>query len=250
MTNSKGWDVRVAQARLQVIYEQKFLGLVSALADLENETLSYPQLLDISAQNYGKAQTKLMVVGQQTQTWYGEWNDLKTYAPEDGVRKLMNHYREFNLGDGKRQTPFWQYAHKLYTLLNPTGPENGCIWSNLIKMDGLDKKGKWGYPGWPIEERINKSFNIIISEADMAEPDVVVFFTGRSYDECLGRSFPGAKLCAVPQSGLDFKWLSVVKHDRLPEHSYRTYHPGYLNRQPNRHSVLDEIRDLVLGKRG
>lgn len=31
-------------------------------------------------------------------------------------------------------------------------------------MDGWNKKGKSGYPGWLIEERINKSFDVLVSE--------------------------------------------------------------------------------------
>jgi len=247
-SDSGRWDVVKAQATLRALYEQKFPELVSALADVETGTLSYPQLLDMSAHGYGAAKTKLLIVGQQTQTWYGEWRCLKSYAPKDAIRELLGRYREFNLGEGKRHTPFWQYAHRLYRLLNTDGPDNGFVWSNLIKMDGLNRKGRQGYPGWPIEERINKSFNVLVSEVDLAEPGVVAFFTGHDYDECLRVSFPGVQLSKVQSSGLDDKWLSLVRHDRLPEHSFRTYHPGYLSRQRKGDSVLGAIRDLVLGE--
>jgi hypothetical protein len=244
-SDSERWDVRRAQAELEAIYQQKFPELVSALADFESETLSYPQLLDVSAQHYDTAGTKLLIVGQQTEKWYGEWKNLKTLAPEIAIRKLLDHYREFNLGDGKRHSPFWRYAHKLYKLLNSKGPSNGFIWSNLIKMDGLNKKNKWGYSGWPIAEQIFKSFDVLPSEVDLARPDVVVFFTGHSYDEHLEMTFPGAELSTVPRSCLDGKWLSAVRHARLPKHSYRIYHPGYLNRQPDGISVLEAICNLV-----
>ncbi|MGB8986353.1 MAG: hypothetical protein WCC37_07105, partial [Candidatus Sulfotelmatobacter sp.] len=246
-TSSETWEVNVAQVKLRAIYEGKLPALIAALAEIENEALSYPQLLDISAHSYGTATIKLLVVGQQTQTWYGEWKDIKARDAAETVRELLQLYREFNLGDGKRHTPFWQCAHKLYKLLNPTGAD-GFIWSNLIKMDGWTEKGKWGYPGSLVEERINESFNVLTCEVAVAKPDVVVFFTGHSYDECIERSFPGVQFSATPSVGFDTNWLCLIKHDLLPAHSYRTYHPGYLNRQRNGHAVLEAIRALVLDK--
>lgn len=246
-TDSGGWDVCRAQAKLQTVYEQKYPGLKSALADADAETLSCPQLVDISAHNYKLARTKLLIFGQQTREWYDDWSNIKGDVAAHAVRELLQEYSVFNLGSGLRHTPFWHYAHELHTLLNPNGPGNGFIWSNLIKMAGLNKQDKWGYPGWLIEELINKSFDVLVSEVNLAEPDVVVFFTGHDYDECLERSFPGVRLSAVPRANLDSNWLAAVKHVRLPEHSYRTYHPGYLNRQRKGSSVLGAIRELVLG---
>ncbi len=245
--NLNRWDVIKAQTTLRAIYEQKFPGLVSALADVADENLWSPQLVDIAAHEYDVADTKLLIVGKQPQTWCDKWNSLEKEA-DHAVRELLICYRDFNLGEGKRNTPFWQYAHKLYKHLNPNGPDHGFIWSNLVRMDRWNKKDKEGYPGWKIEERLIKSFDVLGCEVELAKPDVVVFFTGHDYDVCIEANFPGKQVSAVPGSDFDCKWLSFVRHDRLPERSYRTYHPGYLNRTGKGNSVLEAILELTLQK--
>jgi len=253
--NPKGWNSKKAQAELRAVYEEKFPRLVSALAGVEAEGLSYPQIVDISAHDYSAARIKLLIIGQQTQSWYsddashnGEWSSIKKHSPGDAVGKLLDCYAKFKLGEGKMQTPFWRYSYNFYRALNPTGPTHGFIWSNLVKMDGVNKKGKRGYPGWPIEECLIQFFDVVGSEVELAKPDVTVFFTGHGYDKCIERSFPGAQFERVPHSGLDGKWLSVVKHDRLPQCSYRTYHPGYLNRMRKGDSALEKTIELTIHK--
>ncbi len=94
-------------------------------------------------------------------------------------------------------------------------------------MDGWnEKKRQWGYPGWQIEELLNDCFDVLVSEVKLAQPDVIVFFTGHSYDECIRRIFPGAQFSPAAPAGFGPNWLSTVKHGNLPDHSYRTYHLG------------------------
>jgi hypothetical protein len=249
-TASRILKVKEAQAALQVVYEQKLPALSAALSKLQDQALSNPQLLDIASHGYSAASVRLLIVGQQTQSWFGEWKDTKGKPPAEAVRELLKRYHEFDLGEEIRGTPFWHCSHKLYRLLNPTGPENGFLYSNLIKMDGWnEKKRQWGYPGWQTEELLNNWFDVLVSEVKLAEPDVVVFFTGHRYDECIQRIFLGAQFSTTAPPGFGPNWLSIVKHDKLPQHSYRTYHPGYLNRQGRhrRDAILEAIRSLVSG---
>lgn len=120
----EGWDVRATQ--LRAIYEEKWPELRSVLSGFQDRHLSWPQLVDISAHNYIAAGIKLLVIGQQTRGWYGEWKEIQAVPPTDAVRMLLDKYGEFRLGEDNC-TPFWCYAHRLYGLLNPAGPANGFI---------------------------------------------------------------------------------------------------------------------------
>ncbi len=85
-TACRALEVKEAQAALQAIYEQKLPALSAALSELEDQALSNPQLLDIASHAYRAADVRLLIVGQQTQTWYGEWKDTKGKPPAEAVR--------------------------------------------------------------------------------------------------------------------------------------------------------------------
>ena len=76
-------------------------------------------------------------------------------------------------------------------------------------------------------------------EIAILAPDVVVFFTGPSYNGLLAATFPEAMLEAGSLSRA--KPVSRVIHPALPAKTFRTYHPNYLQRAGLHRSVLGHI---------
>ena len=217
--------------KLLSFYQSKWNQISAILSS--NEKISYPLILSVP-DGYMESKTKLMVVGQQPYGWGfkkgvgrdSEWNSTKI---------LMQKYRDFNFGDKYIRTPFWQAVHELHNCLNPLGPANGFLWSNLIAIDEWDKRPQ------AVEESICQ-LGLLSEEIKITQPDTIVFFTGPNYDERLGKTFNGLELEKIDNN--DSRKLAVVKHAFLPARSFRTYHPNYLRRQ-NHWQYVNEIADLI-----
>lgn len=200
-------------AQLRALYSPA----LDALAVLRAHGASRPLLMEVP-EAYHLAPVKLMIVGQQTLGWGEQCEDLD---------QLLALYREFDLGLECRRSPFWHAAHRLHRGLNPDGPERAFLWSNLVKVDQYGRR-----PEAAMEDSVC-SLGLLAGEIEITKPDVVVFFTG-AYDQRLQSTFPGVEYEQVLPSA------ARLKHPALPVHSYRTYHPRYLQRS-GRWGVLDEI---------
>lgn len=185
---------------------------------------SGPQLLCVP-DSYLECRVKLMIVGQEPYGWY----EGKFAAPYD-VPELMKASAEFGLGGRRRGTPFWQAAHEVYRRLNPDGPPDAFLWSNLVKLDVGGRR-----PGEDLTSKV-LGLRLLQRELTITRPDVVVFFTGPTYDRFLFDSFPDtAQSEIVP--GLDH-----IRDDSgvLPPRTFRTYHPRYL-RMARRWNLVQEV---------
>lgn len=65
-------------------------------------------------------------------------------------------------------------------------------------------------------------------EIGTLEPHACLFFTGPNYDAQLHNRFPDLRM--EPVAGYEQRELARLFHPRLPERSFRAYHPGYLSR--------------------
>jgi hypothetical protein len=158
-----------------------------------------------------------MIVGQQTHGWFGFFGQR---SEDDAIGRLMPDYVEFQLGKFYRPTPFWQAAYVVHMSMSSTVRPFSFVWTNLVKLDQ-----QTGRPDYKIEELVARHFPVVPGEVQIARPDAVVFFTGPNYDERLMQTFAGARLEAI---ATDTPELARVKHEMLPDRSFRTYHPRYL----------------------
>jgi hypothetical protein len=175
---------------------------------------SAPLLLSAS-ETYREADQRLFFVGQETAGWD------RPSDTDDRVGKLMKRYRAFRFGeDGLRHTPFWRAVHEVREEVNPESSDASILWSNLSKVDS------GGEP--PSEEILGPLLEaeILTREIEITCPDAVVFFTGPTgrYDRLLRRTFRGVGLTEVESK----THLHDVTCPALPEQSFRTYHPRYL----------------------
>lgn len=176
-----------------------------------NPRLSWPLLLKVPA-GFDQAQRRLLVIGQQTYGWAGESGK----AQRPPVTMLMDEYAKFDLGTGYKATPFWLATRKLNATINADSPNQGLLWSNLVKVDEMGER-----PSREVEEA-TAALGLLPAEIEIARPDVIVFFTGPNYDNRLRSSFPGSELVEIDKTS------ARVVHPALPPHTYRTPHPNYL----------------------
>jgi len=230
--------VTAINANLKKIYERHWPALSSCIP--RGEHYSAPLLLQVD-DRYCRAEVRVMVVGQQTNTWWGEDGWDNALRQVDPIRYQLDRYIEFRLGRDYRG-PFWSAARSLVSQVG----ENRCglIWSNLVRVDRARSKRDPHARPVGIEDRL-RMIPLLQEEIATLSPHVVVFFTGPTYDGLLGGTFPEAKLEAGPLSRV--KPVSRVIHAELPAKSFRTYHPNYLQRAGLHRSVLAEIVRLVGG---
>lgn len=222
--------------RLVSFYRSIWGALVQDLAGYG--ALSSPLLIEVPPP-YTQGAHRLLVVGQETYGWRnGLWKRIQAAAGEvaDPVAELLGTYWGFERGRHYRPSPFWRCAHQMQRLLNPGVDPFGFLWSNLLKVDQDHDR-----PSRAVEDAILRQ-RMLPKEVELAAPSVVIFFTGPDYDGVLQKIFPDAALEPVPHERP--RLLARVRHEALPLHSYRTYHPGYLVRARKRH-ILQTVADLI-----
>jgi hypothetical protein len=84
----------------------------------------------------------------------------------------------------------------------------------------------------------------LTEEIRILQPTAVVFFSGPNYDEALRDEFPGLQFAGVDERRYARRFAKVI-HNSLPDRSFRSYHPGYLVRNEERWSWVEEIAALA-----
>ncbi|MDY5519814.1 uracil-DNA glycosylase family protein [Campylobacter lanienae] len=198
---------------------------------------SNPLLIDLAKTN--NINTDVMIFGQETDTWY---NDIKD------IDKLIEIYSKFLNDKLEQRRLFWQCFRKWL------GDENGIyVWNNLSKMDYNNSDGGnrsiLRCPNEKIKEEILKgSAEIIKKEIEIIEPKIIIFLSGPYYDFII-ENYLGAK----KKDNLEI--AKIAEENELCEFelkgfenikSFRTYHPGYLNRRPDlKNKIVEFLRAKI-----
>jgi hypothetical protein len=192
---------------LRMLYRENW----DTFSDAMEKGSSAPLLLS-TTKAYREASPRLLFVGQETQGW-GHPEDT-----EDPVDGLMEKYEAFRFGENLRHTPFWRAVHEIREDVNPGSSDASILWSNLGKVD-VDEN-------LPPDEVLDPLLqtDILPKEIAITDPDAVVFFTGPTskYDRLPRRTFDDVVLGKLEPN------LHMVSHPDLPERSFRTYHPNFL----------------------
>ena len=192
---------------------------------LDHPGLSCPLLLDFP-DGYWSQSTRLFVVGQQTNSWRNELRQGMS------IELLMAGYKWFL--DSDYHSPFWDAVRAIEGHL---GIERGqLLWGNLNKVD-QDR----GRPAPDVESALCRVFPVLEHELRLAEPDLVVFFTGPYYDGLIARHLPGVRIDPIPGFG---NGLRRLHHSTLPVSSFLTYHPKYLRLSKKWEPVLTRITEI------
>lgn len=219
--------------KLTDLYNSKLPRLQAMYSDLDSKSIKNyagPLLIHCFESEYAASKYKLMIIGQETNDWFAE--------KINGTEKLndsLRTYEIFRLGEGYESKPFWRTANYINEKLNG-GKKLNFIWNNVNKF-GLSGIGR---PDAVVLDNENKYFNLLSDELRILKPDACVFLSGPDYDTDIKNKLPDIKF--LPFSSEPERAVARLKSRSLPEHSYRTYHPGYGLRNPNwYYAVLDVI---------
>jgi hypothetical protein len=195
--------------QLTELYKNNIDNFKSVYNKFPNDKLCGP-FLTSPGELYDKQPNKLLVVGQETNEWSDEIDDIE---------KQMGCYEEFNVGINYRSSPFWNVTRKLEKALG--NEPYSCAWTNISKFDVNGKRPQ----GIHLEE-IKRLDSTLVDEINILKPDICIFFTSISFDDRIFDTFPHVVFTAVDL--WDMRQLSQLRHPSLPALTFRTYHPKYL----------------------
>lgn len=219
------------------LYSSKWDNLTTATKSiLEDETLDIkpanPLLLYIDEEEeYKNADIRLMIFGQETNSWYDERG-----ATIDAVQTLYDGF--FNEGEcWGYGGQFWNGISRFLSSLKAKFPDKKIrlTWNNIVK---IGKQGDKGFPPDYIYEIEREKFHVIPTELEILKPNVVLFLTGPNYDSIIKDNFGELKYEALPNS--TERQLSRVTLKDV-QFAYRTYHPNYLWRND-----IDDYFDTII----
>lgn len=187
---------------------------------------------------------QLLIVGQETG---GMENQLREMIDDPAlVDYIASTYAGFDFAEGTkvRYSPFWR-AHRALSEKLEAGEYRRVMWTNLVKVQSRRDHRTSILALGPDDTRRVVEWQAPIVRRELAElaPGAVVFFTGPNYDDLLRIVFPDVRLEAC-LDGVPVRTLARVQSALLPRNTFRTYHPGFLNRN-SQFSLIDQIAELI-----
>lgn len=234
------------QEKLINFYENKFLG-----ADIP-KSYSSPHLVSLNNENIN---TDIMIIGQETNSWYGNYEDFNAR----GINEQMKIYDNFMESSYKDMNNiFFRYVKNIID-------DKDCIpvWTNLFKFDlgdgkenrNISKASKKEY-----EEIVYFHNEVLAKEIEIIKPKIIIFFTGHTYDKLFfdplvikDKDYRDLynKICDFENIN---EWkCAVMDLKQYPDFecfegkAIRTYHPIYLNRNKSKFgdTVINYIKNEV-----
>src|SRR5690554_3843762 len=191
--------------------------------------------------NFKSFKNRIMVFGQETNTWCNECGDLSKNNQvrsiySNSLEKSLQIYDGFFFGGGRQKYggPFWNEFNRI--IKNVSNESDAVFsWNNIVKI------GRIGKGNLDKINNINRDyFQVIKSEINIFSPSMLVFFTGPNYDrfikEYIGE-FEQKELISnvweIHFKDEKYKDLKVIK----------TYHPNhlYFNKKIKQREVIKKI---------
>jgi len=156
------------------LYGKFYPGLLEEAKTLK-PSAAFPLLIKVSDQ-YVNSDIKVMIVGQETDKWYGRLNDN-----ERSIETLMDGYHNYLFkispnGKARTSRPFWNMKNFEYfeSKFKIEGKSVSFIWNNISKIGNHGS----GRPAADIRRLEKSHFNVIKSEVEIVKPDIIIFTTG------------------------------------------------------------------------
>lgn len=193
---------------------------------IQSSNLNGPFLMSPGS-SYCDQKIRLLVIGKESFGWYKEI---------DNPEIQMKNYENFILSSDSKGSPFWNIISKIKTLLG--NQRFSCLTTNINKFD-VDKKS----PKGKNLEIISGIDSMLIDEIRISKPNVCIFFTGPSLDFRIDSIFSGIEFIEIP--GFKVRQLCQLKHQALPKHTFRSYHPNYLRLSKREPRFIEAIEQLL-----
>lgn len=190
--------------------------------------------LVVPTNEYCASERKIMIVGQETDSWGGEVYDFPEEQTPDNV---MNVYDRF-VNRGGYNSPYWDFIREI----KDTAPSNtNFVINNVVK---IGKKSDVG-----CDDNINtltlQYFHLFQDELKILKPDMILFLTGPYYDHRIKAAFGEFKLDKVISELGTRKFAKIQFVDNEMPTAYRCYHPAYLRRSRNFARYLEIISNII-----
>jgi len=169
-------------------------------------------------------------------------DELQTFQDflsfDSSVDALIELYEEFAFAKTYRYrgSPYWKAFREMHDW-----NIGEMLWSNLsVDFDSGDPKKRSILLSPDRDAVLSTQADLLRGTMSLTKPDVVVFVTGPSYDGIIERFFPEVSFDFVTENGS----VKRLSHNELPNLSFRTYHPGALQRR-KLWGEFEIIRELV-----
>ena len=192
---------------------------------------------------YEASQPKVMIIGQENNGWIDGCNYYEFISTKD-IEDALAVYRGFNIaeyGPGAFGHYFSMFRDRI---AGSEGDQKkrAVLYSNLFKLN----QGTLQMIGSPyLKQVLTLQEGIFHKEIEILAPEVVIFLTGPDYDSVIRRFYPDVVFTSF--NSCTDRELALVSAVGLPRLSFRTYHPGFINRdRVKRIRYYDEIIKRVL----
>ena len=185
---------------------------------------------------YTDADLKVMVFGQETNSWVGKNDDFGTppspvFSPDVSVEAVMGIYEDFYASyyhdgtfgyNGTRYGTFHYGFNRFAMSLNAAFPGKriAYVWNNLVKVG---KSQGTGFCGPDIYALERAHFSVIREEINILKPDLLLFLTG-TYDERIRDNWYDAQFSELSPYAVNE--VAQVMSSELSIPAYRTNHPS------------------------
>lgn len=198
------------------LYQEKMESLTVKLQNFDEKPTN-PLLIQIEEENYKNADIKIMIFGQETFDFEGEFGSKSIEHLLQTYDTFFNKGECYNYGGN-----FWNTVNDYKKSIQSKYPDKNIalVWNNILK---IGKEGDKGAPSEEIIKITQQEFSVIPNEIEILKPDVIIFFTGPNYDEYISNTFE--EVIFEKFDHWDIRYLSKLKSESFPLKTFRTYHP-------------------------
>lgn len=191
--------------------------------DNEEDYATNPMLLSVG-DSYENTKTKIMIFGQETNCWGTEFSETGAFHEGITINQLTGLYNDFYTDQCKHNTPFFSWLR----LIKKNIADSYVVWNNVLKVGRCSS----GTPKAGLINETSVAFRVILDEINILKPDVLLFFSGYKYDDYIRRFIGDFTIKSISGYGENELCMLIFKDNISVKCAIRTYHPGYLNRQP------------------
>jgi hypothetical protein len=202
-----------------------------------------------------KATFRVLIVGQETHGWGYTTNEGEPHlatvnnfsdftASANGVESMLRGYEAF-----LHESEYWQRNSAFWRAFRICGKAVNCgqssfLWTNIFKVDVQGSVVR----NCSRSEReliLESQRDLLKREIRLLAPDVVLFFSGPTYDPALQFAFSDISFHPF-RAGTDARELAYVRSSDLAPLCLRSFHPSYLQRSRRWSTVLSMAEWLVM----
>ena len=225
--------------QLLELYNKEFGKLIPKLNEY-NENVEFdkkatnPFLIKV-AENYQDFKNRIMIFGQETNTWCKECGNKSAFS--NNIERSLQIYQKFYLDGGINhyRGPFW---NEFKRIKKEVSKKNNAtfVWNNINKI------GKIGKGNLNEINKIQfKNLDVIRDELKILKPNIVIFLTGHDYDFFIQKNIGNFSQNDVEKNLYELDFGNDFESIKF----YKTFHPNALYRKGINKIVISNLINRV-----